>query len=1118
VTPAVPVRLRRDGTAWVRAIEATAARPAASHLVTPRGPAGWVNDVPGDTLELRPDGTFWLDGASDHLGSRGISGAWWPEAGRLRLTTEELRTAGGCDMWLDAVLDPVTGPAGRRDPGRWQLEALFRGGRSFSSVLARIRCRFAGSGTAVQPPGPPGRRPELRIRRQAPSLLAPGVSPLDAVWPVFDVTLTGTAAPAGAYAHPAELILAASADPPDLVNVSLACRDPVSPGWLYWSIEGMPQDAFASSRLRLEPVGLPPTWFPDGEAGRALDLVLARLSLEYDPDELTIRGVIEARDRPGQAYRAELAGRLRSGDVERLRRQLHRAGLPGRWRAVLGPLAQVQVPGAAVSACGEVASGDSPAGFLRYDRTQDLAAGLTGPPGEVVLALLERAGPGPDLSGFTAADAPALRHLAQSALADGLVAMARPLLDRVDVLLEADRQGALSRAMLLNFQLLAAVELHDFDAVVRHLRSAVQVRRYLLYEATPTDSAVSMLAAGVRNARSVLAIPGEATSGGPGAAGAGRLAEGIAILDGVDRAAGRLAGTEANAGEHLTGVDDLLKALDDGAARLDALAGQELAEDAGLLGRDTARLRHDLIMNAFPLDSRDHAGLDAVEAAEQKLLEAIRTRADVDRAAREAYLGRYQAASLLHLAAFTLQRAAATARQMNLPAARDEGRGTSRTAAANLTGYLERWRSTLAQDSERIQVVEAGQGFYTELVRLMLDIDAPREALLGAELARGRAFADLLAAGPRAARPAEGVTANLAELDEVCRGLPHPVLEYMPLDDELVIWRIDPGGDVTVHREPLPRAVLEEALAGLAAQLAAPRIGRAGAAELRAALDRLGGWLWPPAITAALPRDPDAPVIVVPHGPLLRLPFAALRRDGEYLLERHAVAHAPALLLLGMLARGRAGRDPVVSPQAARCVVIAKPVPMPRPDLEPLPWTAADLDLLTACYPAEGVTRHIGPDATAANLRASAAACDVLILATHASVAESADLDPISSFVALAPADGDDGVFTARDVMDLRTDADLVILAACRTGDGRLTADGLIGLSRAFLARGPSTLLMTLSDVHHEIALDIVALFHQHWRAGVTRAAALGRAQREWAAWYEDQPQLWAPFLMYGLP
>ncbi len=80
----------------------------AGQLVPPRGPTGWVNGVPGDTLELRCDGTFSLDGVSDHAGSRGISGAWWTEAGRILLTTEEIRTGAGYDA-----------PSGPSAPTAW---------------------------------------------------------------------------------------------------------------------------------------------------------------------------------------------------------------------------------------------------------------------------------------------------------------------------------------------------------------------------------------------------------------------------------------------------------------------------------------------------------------------------------------------------------------------------------------------------------------------------------------------------------------------------------------------------------------------------------------------------------------------------------------------------------------------------------------------------------------------------------------------------------------------------------------------------------------------------------------------------------------------------------------
>jgi CHAT domain-containing protein len=91
----------------------------------------------------------------------------------------------------------------------------------------------------------------------------------------------------------------------------------------------------------------------------------------------------------------------------------------------------------------------------------------------------------------------------------------------------------------------------------------------------------------------------------------------------------------------------------------------------------------------------------------------------------------------------------------------------------------------------------------------------------------------------------------------------------------------------------------------------------------------------------------------------------------------------------------------------------------------------------------------------------------VIHLATHASSEplESKSKEP-PGWIALAPSGDDNGYLTTSEIMDLHFEkAPLVVLSACDTGRGTITADGVIGLSRAFFAVGASELVVSLWDV-----------------------------------------------------
>ena len=92
----------------------------------------------------------------------------------------------------------------------------------------------------------------------------------------------------------------------------------------------------------------------------------------------------------------------------------------------------------------------------------------------------------------------------------------------------------------------------------------------------------------------------------------------------------------------------------------------------------------------------------------------------------------------------------------------------------------------------------------------------------------------------------------------------------------------------------------------------------------------------------------------------------------------------------------------------------------------------------------------------------------VVHFATHGIVH---DRRPLDSFLALGragTAPDADGRLTAAEVYQLRLNADLVVLSACRTALGSDSGDGLAGLTRAFLSAGAASVMATMWDVADE--------------------------------------------------
>jgi CHAT domain-containing protein len=289
---------------------------------------------------------------------------------------------------------------------------------------------------------------------------------------------------------------------------------------------------------------------------------------------------------------------------------------------------------------------------------------------------------------------------------------------------------------------------------------------------------------------------------------------------------------------------------------------------------------------------------------------------------------------------------------------------------------------------------------------------------------------------------------------------------------------------------------------------------------------RLTAVLLPPGLRAALPARGE--LVVLPAGPLALVPFAALMLDDTVPLgARHALRYAPSLAALAEAERRpSAGRGTAGVAALRASLVVGNPA-MPdvgastgrRLRLSALPaaerearWVAARL----------GARSRTGTVASETAVRGLIGAAPVVHFATHG-FAYSSDALARSSFVAFAADSANDGLLTAGEVVDElpRLHADLVVLSACQTGLGNLkSAEGTVGLQRAFLAHGARSVLVTLWSISDDATARLMQGFYTHWLGDADRpdkAEALRRAQEALrrTPGFSD-PLYWAGFQLVG--
>jgi CHAT domain-containing protein len=147
-------------------------------------------------------------------------------------------------------------------------------------------------------------------------------------------------------------------------------------------------------------------------------------------------------------------------------------------------------------------------------------------------------------------------------------------------------------------------------------------------------------------------------------------------------------------------------------------------------------------------------------------------------------------------------------------------------------------------------------------------------------------------------------------------------------------------------------------------------------------------------------------------------------------------------------------------------------------------------------------------EATTDALQSASFGCSVLHLACHGLFR--AD-NPMFSSLKLH-----DAWLTAADVMQLDLAGTLVTLSACESGRNEVFAgDELIGLTRAFLGVGVSSLVVSLWLVQDETTASLMEKYYERLSDGAGPAEALRAAQLA----IKDEhphPYYWAPFVLVG--
>lgn len=244
-------------------------------------------------------------------------------------------------------------------------------------------------------------------------------------------------------------------------------------------------------------------------------------------------------------------------------------------------------------------------------------------------------------------------------------------------------------------------------------------------------------------------------------------------------------------------------------------------------------------------------------------------------------------------------------------------------------------------------------------------------------------------------------------------------------------------------------------------------------------------------------------VIVVPHGILHYVPFAALHDGHRYFGDEQYLYYLPSASILSSL-RQRA------RPRRRGGLAIAQSQAQGR---QPLRYADAEAGGVAKLYGA----RLLGTgSATRQAFVKQAGAQAVLHIAAHAKLNGDS---PLFSRILLAPAPEDGGALEMREIYGLDLSrTEMVVLSACQSQLGAHSqGDDVVGLNRAFLAAGAASVIASLWTVDDQATGLLMTSFYSYWKQGMSKAAALRAAQMTTRKRY-PHPYYWAAFVLTGDP
>ena len=263
----------------------------------------------------------------------------------------------------------------------------------------------------------------------------------------------------------------------------------------------------------------------------------------------------------------------------------------------------------------------------------------------------------------------------------------------------------------------------------------------------------------------------------------------------------------------------------------------------------------------------------------------------------------------------------------------------------------------------------------------------------------------------------------------------------------------------------------------------------------------------------------DEELIIVPDGSSFLIPYAALvDQKSRYLSETLRTRLAPSLTSLRLLidcpeeGHSTSGAllvgDPWIETVRLKSQKKKKPTRYTQ-----LPGAEKEVKMIGQILNVEPL---MGKNATKDQVLRKLKSVSLVHIAAHGSAKRGEILLSPNLDSSKRPKEKD-FLLTMKDVLDAKLDAKLVVLSCCHSGRGKIKAEGVVGIARAFLGAGARSVIASLWEIDDDATLMFMKHFYEHLVKGQTASKSLHEAMKMMRESDEfNAVKYWAPFMLIG--